>query len=124
MGRNTGSQKHTHKYHRGPNKMWACALDDCTHYMPKNVEWQLEGKKSICWRCGEEFRLDSDSMLHNRPFCQVCKMKDAGMSPDNIAEYLIQQEAKKQELPIAAKPDEVIKKDKDGNEIEVFDPLS
>ena len=68
--------KHIHKYQRIQRKysggVWACALPDCTHFMPKNVEDQVEGKLSVCWTCGEPFILDEDNMKNDRPVCFKC----------------------------------------------------
>jgi hypothetical protein len=51
-------KKHTHKYFRddiGIKKsyiVYRCAVPDCYHYIPEN---QIIGRKSICFRCGDEF---------------------------------------------------------------------
>lgn len=64
-----------HKYHRvdmGYNKVWACALEDCTHYMPKHLEFQMKNRKSLCWKCGDEFVLTAGAMLKEYPMCPLC----------------------------------------------------
>lgn len=48
-------------------------MADCNHYMPKHLEATVEGKNSICWGCGEEFPLDADSMLEDKPRCLKCR---------------------------------------------------
>ncbi len=51
------ARKHNHKYYFGleiaGTKIWACALPECNHYMPKHMENMVNGKKAICWKCGE-----------------------------------------------------------------------
>lgn len=129
MGKYTGAQKHTHKYERNDYGQWECSLPDCTHYLPKNIKrGSPEGKYCLCWKCGKQFILDAAAMERARPHCQECRLVAAGMSPDAIAEFMVQQElAQKrinEEKELAENKQEVIKKDKDGNEIEVFDPLA
>lgn len=80
----TGAKRHTHKYHK-INGVWACALSDCTHYMPKNVALMIVGKSSICWACEQEFILTPNSLETNVPQCDDCSGKTAG-----INEYLAQ----------------------------------
>lgn len=66
---------HTHKYEKikwGTNKtiIWKCALVDCSHYL--HVEFIL-GKKSICWKCGNQFLMTYSKLLRNRPKCDKCQ---------------------------------------------------
>jgi formylmethanofuran dehydrogenase subunit E len=90
----TGAKKHTHKYEFRRGKylqVWTCANPDCSHYMPKHLaDIQMEGRKSICWDCGSEFVLDSESLKMDRPVCIQCanpelvsaiseKLKDFGL---------------------------------------------
>lgn len=67
----TGAKRHTHKYHK-IDQLWHCALPDCTHFMPRNVAHNVEGKLSICWDCGKEFRLTFESMQDDKPICANC----------------------------------------------------
>lgn len=69
--RNTGAKRHIHKYHR-LDGLWHCALSNCTHYMPYNVAANLPGKESICWGCGESFKLDTNTMKNDQPHCIKC----------------------------------------------------
>ena len=76
MARKTGSINHIHRYMRRPDGLWACAgVDDCTHFMPKNMYPSPVGKMTICWSCGKVFRLtwihmeDKDT---DKPFCDAC----------------------------------------------------
>lgn len=67
---------HVHKYERadiGVNKpyiVYRCALPTCSHYL--HSKELVKGKKSICWRCGEEFIIDAKSVELRRPHCQNC----------------------------------------------------
>jgi hypothetical protein len=73
MARHTRAKKHTHKYYRRPDKLWACAgIDGCTHFMPSNMIPAPENHKSICWKCDEEFILTSIQMLADYPKCDDC----------------------------------------------------
>jgi DNA-directed RNA polymerase subunit RPC12/RpoP len=73
--RGRGSKAHTHKYHYIPfsyTKVWACALGDCTHFMPAHMNAMMPGRKSLCWECGNEFHLDEESMKNSEPICPEC----------------------------------------------------
>ena len=73
--RGRGSKNHTHKYWQknlSNQKVWACALGDCSHYMPAHMNEMVVGKKSICWECGKEFHLDEDNMKNSEPICYEC----------------------------------------------------
>jgi len=85
MARRTGAKNHTHRYYKMPNGLWACNLDDCTHYMPKNVASRMNGMKSICWTCGDEFQLIIDALEEIKPQCDDCRVKVSG-----ITEFLSQ----------------------------------
>lgn len=71
------SKRHRHKYHYvvfGATHVWACALPDCSHYMPKHMEAMAEGKASICWQCGGEMILDKTNMKEVQPRCENCRL--------------------------------------------------
>jgi hypothetical protein len=73
--RGRGSKAHIHKYHYINIKytsVWACALGDCTHFMPAHLETMMLGKKSLCWACNGEFYLDEDNMKNSEPICYEC----------------------------------------------------
>lgn len=69
-------KKHVHKYYRLDmmgTKVWACALPNCSHYMPKHLEPSIANRLSVCWQC------ESDSMLMGplqlervKPICEKC----------------------------------------------------
>ena len=65
--------KHVHKYHRlriGKNEyeIYKCALAGCTHYVQAEL---VVGRKSICWRCGNEFII-TGKLRHKKPHCEDC----------------------------------------------------
>ena len=72
MSHKTGSKKHIHKYKKLESGIWACALPNCTHYMPLNVADQVSGKVSICWECNQAFILDERAMENEHPVCIEC----------------------------------------------------
>lgn len=75
MSRN--SKKHVHKYHKVNiqyTEVWACALSDCTHFMPQYLNSTIPGKNSICWECGNTFPLDSAALEMTQPKCPTCRM--------------------------------------------------
>lgn len=93
--------KHVHKYFfkfnpPGYLSVWACALPNCTHYMPTHMIHFMEGKNSICWSCNEEHRLDLDSMQCKsefrenvlEPLCANCRSKREGNNLDKIRKML------------------------------------
>lgn len=83
MGK-TGSVKHTHKYFRRDDGLWACSgIDGCTHYMPRNMSPAPVGMRSRCWRCDEEFQLDPVNMKNPRPMCDTCSD-----SMDTLNDYI------------------------------------
>jgi len=40
--------------------------------MPKHLEHVMKNKKSICWKCGEEFDLSVALMQKEEPTCFDC----------------------------------------------------
>jgi hypothetical protein len=79
------AKKQLHKYHRivvAGNKVWACALSDCTHYMPKHMEDMVLGKKSMCWQCDKVFILDNDAMQEDKPRCIECRLGKSDSETD------------------------------------------
>lgn len=73
----TKAKRHVHKYYRAnmsSQKVWACALSDCNHYMPKHMEELVRGKNSICWKCGEDFILNPFHMKQDKPVCDDCAL--------------------------------------------------
>lgn len=78
------AKKHVHKYHKlelAGQKVWCCALPDCSHHMPKHYENAVIGKYSICWNCDKEFRLTPENMTDDMPTCDNCK---SGIEPVSV----------------------------------------
>lgn len=65
--------KHTHQYIRKREKekedVFRCAHASCNHYLRKGY---VEGKKSICNRCGNEFILTKKELKMAKPHCMAC----------------------------------------------------
>lgn len=91
-----GSKNHIHKYYRARVAgvdVWACGLDNCTHYMPKHLEELVPGKVTVCWSCDKRFMLDERAMKYERPICLDCELKqktDGALDLEGI-EKLLQQ---------------------------------
>ncbi len=71
----TKAKRHTHKYRQVRMSgviVWACALPNCNHYMPKHMEEMVPGKASICWGCEKQITLDERSMSYSQPMCKQC----------------------------------------------------
>lgn len=70
------AKRHTHKYHKIDmlgSKIWACALPDCNHYMPKHMENLIPGKSTYCWECNSSMVLDPKALTMDRPICIDCR---------------------------------------------------
>ncbi len=70
------AKRHVHKYRKvstGFGLVWACALPDCSHYMPQVMTELISGKFSICWGCRETFVLTPENMKDDFPRCDDCK---------------------------------------------------
>ncbi len=72
------SKNHVHRYAKrelSTYKVFACTLSDCSHYQPRHMESMLEGRRSLCTSCGEEFILNRDSMKEDEPRCDDCRFE-------------------------------------------------
>ncbi len=73
-------QKHVHKYRRfvWPNgtKAFRCTLPACHHFIAEHL---IVGKKSVCWRCGNEFVINEKTARLAKPQCDCRKKSDAAM---------------------------------------------
>lgn len=73
--------KHVHKYKKvklGKGKdyvVYACALPDCTHYLPSDL---IVGKQSLCWRCGDKFIINERNRNLKKPHCRNCTASKTG----------------------------------------------
>lgn len=81
---NTGAKRHVHKYHKIAG-IWHCAKSDCTHFMPKNVADNMEGKKSICWSCNNEMFLDDRTLQMDKPECDKCNNPQLALLDEILA---------------------------------------
>ena len=88
----SGAKRHVHKYFRGPSDTWACGFPDCTHLMPQNMRFMMEGKQSICWLCNDRYILTRANLQQIKPLCNDCWLKVQGLDGDKnlIIEQLIQ----------------------------------
>lgn len=80
MGRHT--RKHIHKYHRitmNYQKVWACALPECYHFMPPHYSELVIGRGTLCWNCGEKTILDDGNMRRDKPLCDDCLLTLEGL---------------------------------------------
>lgn len=71
------SKRRLHKYYRAHLRMgdvWACALPDCSHYMPQHMEHLVNGKATICWQCDEKTVMSPANMHMDRPICPSCAL--------------------------------------------------
>jgi hypothetical protein len=71
----TKARRHIHKYYKANLagvKVWACALPECTHYMPAHMAALVDGKASLCWKCEDRFILNPSNMTEDKPICDEC----------------------------------------------------
>ena len=65
--------KHTHKLRRvrynSGRTMYFCVLTDCSFKINPMLAF---GKRSICWRCGEEFIMGEYTLKLAKPHCGDC----------------------------------------------------
>ena len=70
-------ENHTHKFKRHTykstgSKVFHCVGDSC--YFKIDVGLAL-GKASVCWRCGDVFKIDEYSIRLARPHCKKCRIR-------------------------------------------------
>lgn len=77
------AKKHTHMYHKIQQKygagIWACALPNCTHYLPLNVSDMIYGRESLCTNCMDVMILDEERLKNNEPICMNCVLAKQGI---------------------------------------------
>jgi len=71
---------HIHKYKRiewGDNKtlVWRCMMENCAHYLHEPM---VEGKRSVCWKCGKPFIMTKAHLMRVKPKCDACVNYKAG----------------------------------------------
>jgi len=73
-------RRHPHKYYRvklpGQYPVWACALEDCSHHMPRHYESLLLHKSFECWNCGEQGKITQEHLdLNSKYFTTLDDVK-------------------------------------------------
>lgn len=58
-----------HKYKSTGTAVFFCVLPDCSYRSDTHLTL---GKRSICWRCGKEFKINEYSIRLARPHCNSC----------------------------------------------------
>lgn len=75
-------EKHVHKLRRHTyktgNAVYFCALD-CKF---KIITSLALGKRTICWRCGEEFVMNEYSIRLAKPHCEKCHKPKSNRDED------------------------------------------
>jgi hypothetical protein len=112
-------KQHTHKYvlrPTGSNSVWACALDNCYHYMPHHLTPLLEGRFSLCFKCEDRVRMDSDLLEwatkenSGKILCEACR----GISLVSISDMNVPEPKRAKEIiqdnPIAPSITEIMQK--------------
>src|SRR5689334_188717 len=73
LGKVMASKNHTHKLKRHTyktgNSVYFCVLDNCNFKI--GTEFSL-GKSNVCWRCGNDFAMNSYSIRLAKPHCPDC----------------------------------------------------
>ena len=81
-----------HKYERvdisrdkaKPYWVYKCRLPNCPHYIVESLVW---GRATICWRCDDEFIIDSPKLRGvKHPYCNDCKYKHHLAKPKPISD--------------------------------------
>jgi hypothetical protein len=89
---NNKAKRHIHKYCQVffySTPVWACALEDCNHYMPDHMKDLVPGKASLCWKCGEKFNLNAANMRDRKPLCADCSpIPETTTAVNELEEYL------------------------------------
>lgn len=107
-------EKHVHKLkrhmHKSGNATLFCTLPDCQFKI--NPAFAL-GKRSICWRCGNDFIMTEYSLRLAKPHCESChkpKIKNEVISKSEIAyiEDVIADMSKPAELSLAERLTQMI----------------
>ena len=80
-----------HKYIRDkfPNgrRIYKCVLLDCHHYLPEQF---IEGKASLCWRCGNVFQISKALADLKRPHCKKCTKVKKTVTTDSVTDFVSQ----------------------------------
>lgn len=105
----TEKQKHIHKLKRlkykSGNTIFFCALPDCSFKI--NPALAL-GKRSVCWRCGNEFIMSEYSLRLAKPHCDACHKPKFNTTTDDI-HIALGPEDIEEELSLAERLEQTIK---------------
>jgi len=119
------AKRHTHMYHKIQQKygtgLWACALPNCTHYLPLNVADMIFGRESLCTNCMAVMFLDEEKLKNNEPICANCNLAKQGIlietaEDDTVEDY--ERELKMKKFRSKSVKEEVVEED----QIEVIEP--
>ena len=93
--------QHTHKLKRlkykSGNTIFFCCLPDCT--FKTNIALAL-GKRSLCWRCGQEFILSEYSLRLAKPHCENCHQPKNGVYQEIEVPQIVIDRAAQSDAPI------------------------
>ena len=94
----TKKSRHTHRFVRVKTQkgtfIYKCDLPGCSYYIHAYI---AEGRKSVCYRCGNEFFLNKANMDLARPHCADCTERKDDSTFDQFKELVDQ-------LDTSAKP--------------------
>ena len=77
--------KHPHRLLLVDKKIWRCTLDGCTFFVHMGLVGVLPGKQTVCWECGDNFKLDVAALKEDMPRCSDCRM--GVVAQQSIEEY-------------------------------------
>lgn len=67
-----------HTYKRSGSHVFFCVDDTCKYKIDPKMAL---GKLCICWRCGEEFKLNEIALRLVKPHCMNCNRPKDGSKP-------------------------------------------
>lgn len=84
------TKNHIHRYEKtilGKNNyvVFRCNLPNCAHYVNSKL---VEGKITLCNRCGEEMILDKRAMKFVKPYCVNCVKVRKSASHDKLLDFI------------------------------------
>ncbi len=114
-------EKHICKFRRlrykSGNEIFFCALPDCSKKLNPAL---LLGKRSICWRCGNDFIMNEYSLRLAKPHCEKChKPKGIDVTMDEIVGGLVgngKHDILMNELSLAERLSQTLKQANEGEE--------
>lgn len=99
MGRHVA--KHTHRFVKISGKytpIWKCGDGACNFFIYFSQEHTLFGRDSICWICGNTFKMTEEAMQEDNPRCDSCRrgVSDSESEAENFLNSLSKAEASKE----------------------------